>query len=135
MNMKMGIGIIGLLVCLLSTPMTVKAYEYTPKDVVAIGKIIQHEAPNESELGKRLVIDTILNRVDSGEFPNTVEGVINQPGQYCNPKKCPNEDVYRLVVEEMYNRTNTQVLWYRTKKYHRYGNPILVEGNHYFSGR
>ena len=112
----------------------INAYEYTPEDIVSIGKIIQHEAPNESELGQRLVIDTILNRVESADFPNTVEEVLRQPGQYCDPKEYPPRDVYRLIAEELYFRTNSKVLWYRTKRYHTYGIPIVKEGAHYFSG-
>lgn len=114
---------------------SVDAHEYTPEDVVSIGKIVQHECPHESELGQRLVVDTILNRVESDEFPNTVREVLNQPGQYCNPEKFPPNDVYKLVAEEIYMRTNDRVLWYRTKKYHTYGEPVCIEGSHYFSGR
>lgn len=114
---------------------TVEAHEYTPEDIVAIGKLVQHECPHESELGQRLVIDTVFNRVESPEFPNTVKEVLSQPGQYCNPKKFPPDDIYRIVAEEVYTRTNGRVLWYRTKRYHSYGEPILKEGNHYFSGR
>ena len=112
----------------------IKAHEYDPADIVLIGKVVQHEAGNQSDLGKRLVCDTILNRVESENFPNTVYEVINQPGQYCNPKKFPPDDMYKLVAEEIYTRTNHEVLWYRTKRYHKYGTPLVVEGNHYFSG-
>lgn len=112
----------------------VYAYEYDPKEIVLIGKVVQHEAGNQSELGKRLVADTILNRVESDAFPNTVYDVIMQPGQYCNPKKLPPNEIYKLVAEEIYSRTNDQVLWYRTKRYHTFGDPIVKEGNHYFSG-
>ena len=113
----------------------VQAYEYNPYDIVLIGKVAQHEAGNQSELGKRLVIDTILNRVESEEFPNSVTEVLSQPGQYCNPSKYPPDDMYQLVAEEIFFRTNNQVLWYRTKKYHSYGSPVLKEGDHYFSGK
>ena len=123
--------IIFLLLCCFS----VEAHEYTPEDIVAIGKLVQHECPHESELGQRLVVDTILNRVESDEFPNTVEEVLSQPGQYCTPKEFPPKDIYKLIAEEVYTRTNDKVLWYRTKKYHTYGEPIIQEGNHYFSGR
>lgn len=114
---------------------SVEAHEYTPEDIVSIGKLVQHECPHESELGQRLVVDTILNRVESDEFPDTVKEVLNQPGQYCNPKKFPPENIYHIVAEEIYTRTNDRVLWYRTKRYHSYGEPIIQEGNHYFSGR
>ena len=112
--------------------LTVWAYE--PADIVLIGKVVNHEAKNESELGQRLVIDTILNRVESDKFPNTVYDVIHQPGQYCDPDEYAPRWMYSLIAQEMVNRTNDKVLWYRTKKYHTYGTPLLVEGAHYFSG-
>ena len=110
------------------------AYEYTPEEMVMIGKIVQHECPHESEMGQRLVIDTILNRVECDAFPNTVKGVLNQPGQYCNPTKYPKDGVYKLIAQEIYSRTNNQIFWYKTGGYHKYGNPIIKEGSHYFSG-
>ena len=127
--------VICMLLLLILTAIEAFAYEYTPSDIVYIGQLVEHEAPNESELGKRLVIDTVLNRVDSPDFPNSVTEVISQPGQYCIPKKYPPKEVYTLVAEEIYNRTNSRVLWFKTKKYHTYGIPIIQEGSHYFSGR
>ena len=117
------------------TVISAYAYECDPADIVLIGKVVNHEAKNESDLGKRLVVDTILNRVDSEEFPNTVYDVVMQPGQYCNPSEYPPKEIYKLVAEEFYNRTNDKVLWYRTKRYHTFGDQIIKEGNHYFSGR
>ena len=114
---------------------TVHAYEYTPSEIVQIGKVVQHEAGNQSELGKRLVVDTILNRVESADFPNTVADVLGQSGQYCNPSEYPPKDIYGIIAQEIYVRTDTRVLWYRTKQYHKYGVPIVKEGNHYFSGK
>lgn len=131
---RVAIALILLAALLLFFGSIAEAHEYTPEDIVMIAKVTQHEAGNQSELGKRLVIDTILNRVESERFPNSVNGVISQPGQYCKPRKFPPEDMYRLVAEELYFRTNGQVLWYRTKRYHKYGIPIIQEGNHYFSG-
>lgn len=110
------------------------AYDYSPGEMVMIGKVVQHEAGNQSELGKRLVIDTIMNRVESDQFPNTVKEVLGQKGQYCDPKEYPPKWMYALIAQEMYNRTNDQVLWYKTKGYHKYGTPIIQEGDHYFSG-
>ena len=47
-----------------------------------LAKCVQAEAGNQGLLGKRLVVDVILNRVDSDRFPNTIEGVITQSGQF-----------------------------------------------------
>ena len=132
---KIGFMLLMVAILLLLCSSFAEAHEYQPADVVLIGKVVNHEAPNESDLGKRLVVDTILNRVESDKFPNTVFDVIHQPGQYCIPDELPPKEIYTLIAEEMYNRTNNSVLWYRTKKYHTYGVPIIKEGNHYFSGR
>ena len=61
-------------------------YPYTEEEVTMIAAIIQCEAGNQSDRGQRYVADSILNRVDSPWFPNTVLEVINQPGQYVTSK-------------------------------------------------
>ena len=131
---KLALALVFMVIIMMFCASAVYAYEYTPSDVVLIGKVVQHEAGNQSELGKRLVIDTILNRVESESFPNSVIDVINQPGQYCNPKEYGPVELYSIIAQEMYVRTNDQVLWYRTKRYHTFGVPIIKEGSHYFSG-
>ena len=114
---------------------TIHAREYDPAEIVLIGKLVHHEAENQSELGKRLVIDTVLNRVESPDFPDTVDEVISQPGQYCDPSDYPPREIYTLVAEEIYMRTNDKVLYFKTKNYHKFAKPIVKEGDHYFSGR
>jgi hypothetical protein len=126
--------IISMILLFLFT-LSVDAREYDPAEIVLIGKVVHHEAENQSELGKRLVADTILNRVESPNFPNTVKEVVEQEGQYCNPNEFPPREIYTLVAQEIYSRTNNHVLYFRTKRYHPYGEPILKEGDHYFSGR
>ena len=49
------------------------------EEIELIALVTMAEAEGEPEEGKRLVIDTILNRVDFGEFPSTVTEVIYQP--------------------------------------------------------
>ena len=39
---------------------------------------------SDSDASKKAVASTILNRVLSAEFPNTVKGVVEQSGQYPN---------------------------------------------------
>ena len=99
-----------------------------------IGQTVWAEAGNQSELGQRLVADTILNRLEDEKFPNTVKKVIAQPGQYAHRNVIPSDATLVLVVQEEICRTNSDVLWFRTKKYHKYGEPIIQEGAHYFSG-
>ncbi len=112
----------------------VYAYEYTPDDLYLVASVTYSEAGNQSELGQRLVADTIFNRVDSVDFPNTVSEVIFHRGQYTKRRLAPPPSTQQLVAEELYSRTNPYVLWFRTGNYHTYGTPLIVEGSHYFSG-
>lgn len=45
-------------------------------------RLVEAEARDEGYQGKVAVAAVVLNRVDSSEFPNSVSGVINQPGQF-----------------------------------------------------
>ena len=111
----------------------------TMDDAVLIAKLVLAEAEGESEMGKRLVIDTVLNRLDSEGFPNTVYDVVYQPYHY-DPAWDGRielfselDDAFKLVVDEIHNRTNSEVLYFRTDKFHEFGTPMEQVGNHYFS--
>lgn len=107
----------------------------TFQEALSIAGVVYSEANTESDLGKCLVIDCILNRVEDKEFPATISGVITQKGQFAkgNPDKAG--DLVPIVYQEAKKRTNVKVLWFRKNKYHSWGSPILKEGKHYFSGR
>ena len=57
-----------------------KEYKYSlsENDYQALLKIVQAEAGNEDEEGKMLVAGVVLNRVNSGRFPDTVLEVVMQ---------------------------------------------------------
>lgn len=59
-------------------------YQLSDQDYEALLKIVQAEAGNEDEKGKMLVAGVVLNRVESGRFPDTVEEVVfqNKDGVY-----------------------------------------------------
>ena len=109
------------------------------EDMELIAWMTMAEAEGESEYGQRLVIDTILNRVDSSTFPDSVYGVLYQPYQFSSIKdgrfgRCyVKEELYDLVVEEVQNRTNYDVIFFRTGHYSEYGTPLFKEGAHYFN--
>lgn len=111
----------------------------TDEEIELIALVTMAEAEGECEEGKRLVIDTILNRVDSEHWPNTVSEVIWQPGQFSvmwngRIDRCyVSEDICRLVREEMYMQTNMDVVYFTAGGYGAYGEPMFQVGNHYFS--
>lgn len=112
----------------------------TNDEVDLIALVALGEAENQSELGKRLVIDTILNRIDSDVYPDTVTDVCYQKGQFgClhngRCKRCKVTDNIRdLVRQEEELRTNSEVMYFNTGNYNG-RTPLLKEGAHYFSGR
>lgn len=52
------------------------------QDLDLLAKVVYGEARGESHLGKVAVAAVILNRVKSPSFPNTIKGVIFQPGAF-----------------------------------------------------
>lgn len=113
--------------------------EMSREDVELIALVTMAEAEGECEEGKRLVIDTVLNRVDSEYFPDTVYEVIYQPNQFSSMwngrvDRCEvREDICELVYEELESRTNYDVVFFTAGEYNAYGVPMFQVGNHYFS--
>ena len=99
---------------------------------------VEAEAGNQSELGKRLVCDVVLNRFYSGDY-ETLYDVINEEYQFSVVSDnrinevIPTEETYRIVREEVESMTNTDVMFFRTDHYHEFGTPLFKEGDHYFS--
>ena len=109
------------------------------EDIELLALVTMAEAEGESEEGKRMVIDTILNRVDSERFDNTIGEVIYAPNQFTSiwngrVDRCyVADDICQLVIEELTNRTNYDVLYFTAYQYGAYGTPMFQIGNHYFS--
>lgn len=109
------------------------------EDISLIALVTMAEAEGECEKGKRLVIDTILNRMDSEYFPDTAYDVIYQPYQFSSMwngrvDRCEvREDICQLVQEELETRTNYDVIFFTAGCYSDYGVPMFQVENHYFS--
>lgn len=115
------------------------AVTLTQEEIDLIALSVMAEAEGEPEEGQRLVIDTILNRVDDPRFPGNVHDVIYQKNQFAGMygeriERCyVKEELVQLVREELENRTNSEVVFFRTGHYHSYGVPLFQVGAHYFS--
>lgn len=125
----------------LSSTMTVPVEEpdlYSEADIELLALVTMAEAEGEPEEGKRLVIDTILNRVDSEHFPDTIHDVIYQKNQFTSMwngrvDRCTvNDYVINLVREEVESRTNHDVIFFTAGAYGKYGTPMFQVGDHYF---
>lgn len=121
---------------------SIEVERFSEEDIELIALVTMAEAEGESEEGKRLVIDTILNRVDSelSYMPDTVYDVVYQKSAFSSmwngrvDRVEVTDEVVQLVREEIEDRTNYDVLYFHANKYGKYGTPLFSEGNHYFSG-
>ena len=108
-------------------------------EINLIAQLTMAEVGNQPEYTQRLVIDTILNRIDSAHFPNSVYDVIYSPGQYEVVSngyiyQCAIEDSIRqLVIEETNTRTDYSVIYFNTLWYCTYGVPMMQLGPVFFS--
>ena len=108
-------------------------------EIDLLARCVEAEAGNQSILGKRLVVDTILNRVDSEDFPDSISEVIEQPGQFgvvengSINKVDPTKDTYEAIALEKENRISKEVMFFQAGKYSQFGNPFERVGDHYFS--
>ena len=112
---------------------------YSDEEIDLLALVTMAEAEGEPDDGKRLVIDTILNRVDHERFPDTIHDVVYQSGQFTSMwngrvDRCyVKDDIYQLVLEELEHRTNYDTIFFHAGRYSSYGTPIFQVGNHYFS--
>ena len=100
---------------------------------------VESEAGNQDLYGKRLVVDVILNRVDSDRFPDTIEGVISQKYQFTTywdgsmgRVDEPSPETYEAVKMELESRTDDSILFFTAGNYNTYCTPAYRYGDHYF---
>ena len=121
------------------SPIETVPYPISQEEIELIALVTMAEAEGETEFGQRLVIDTILNRVDDSHFPDNVTDVIFQPNQFTSMwngrvDRCyVKEELVELVKEELLERTNYECVFFTAGGYSDYGVPMFQECCHYFS--
>lgn len=128
--------LLGIIFSILFFGKLVFGAELSPEEKMLIARTVHAEAGNQDFEGRRLVASVILNRVESESFPNTVEGVLSQSGQFATYKLLaktePNIHDIMAVQMELGERTDNEVLYFRTQHYGT-GTPCYQHGDHYFS--
>ena len=59
-----------------------KLAQYSDEDIRILTTTVFHEAGHTTEQLRQYVAQVVPNRVEDSRFPDTVKGVITQPGQY-----------------------------------------------------
>lgn len=109
------------------------------KEIEVIAQLVMAEAGTQDLTGKRYVVDVVLNRVDSNEFPNTVEEVIFQDNQFSVIKNGAfdkaisiiTEDCYKAVKLEYDERLNYDILYF-SRKPSKYASNHFKYQDHWF---
>lgn len=106
-----------------------------------LAQLVEAEAGNQDFEGKCLVVDCVLNRVESPEFPDTISEVIFQDGQFSVMKNGAWEKAawnmkdsdYAAVMVETELHTNKEVLYFNNSRFvSGSGTPFKV-GGHWFN--
>lgn len=106
-----------------------------------IYKITFAESGNQEEEGQRAVIEVILNRVISKDFPNTVESVLSQPHQFAtwgirNKVRQTDQDriinILELVAIETPVLPNLEYVFFARGKQTKYATDFIKIQDHWF---
>lgn len=105
-----------------------------------LAQLVEAEAGNQPFEGKCLVVDTILNRVESEDFPNTIEEVIFQPGAFTVTKNGAfekaawnmQENDFAAVSYEMELHSNKKVIAFNCNKKVAGKGRLFKVGGHWF---
>lgn len=112
--------------------------EYFLNELEVLAHCVEAEAGNQDILGKRLVVDVVLNRVDSNQFPDDIISVITQEGQFSVVESGaidlvePSESTWEAIWLELERRTDNTVLFFSAGGWHSWCVPDYQHGAHYF---
>lgn len=106
-----------------------------------LAQVVEAEAGNQDMIGKRLVVDVVLNRVDSPLFPDTITEVLEQPGQFTTMWNGAVEDAGWHMQEDDYDavmmevtgkRLDYDIYFFTAGEYNASCKPAYIHGDHYF---
>lgn len=106
---------------------TTKSYgtiSYTNDEYEMLCYVLQHEVGSMSENSKIAVANVIINRVKSGNFPGTLEGVLTSPNQftairnYYNKTDAPTQSIKDCALRALNGENNIgNAVYYYAPKY------------------
>lgn len=110
-------------------------YGYSKSDIDLIARVVMSESSILDLDAKQAVAETILNRVESDEFPNTVAGVVYQENAYSTQDNGEvSYDCYLATESAIKFRAFPKDMYYfRTDHFHNFGTPCVCIDGMYFS--
>lgn len=117
-----------------------------PTERHMLAALVMAEAGNQDLTGKKLVVDTVLNRVADPDFPDTIEGVVYQKNQYSvvwngqmekylEGREAITDDCFTAVNEELIDQVDYAAIYFNAGGWPGYGTRLYKYGDHYFASR
>ena len=107
---------------------------YTDEEVELLARVIMTESSNLPYHGKLAVMATIINRVKSDKFPDTIEEVIYQENQYSMAYNGdPTYECYSAIYDYVEESFPEDMYYFRTDYPHSFAYEYCHIGNTYFS--
>lgn len=109
-------------------------------DIELLAQLVHAEAGNQTLEGKVAVASVVLNRVDSYKFPDTIEEVIFQPGQFSVMRSggfdkagwTITQSDYQAAQMAVSKRTDDEILYFSSGDCYN-GTFMYKIGDHYFA--
>lgn len=112
----------------------------TDEELVLLQKVVSAEARGESAEAQYNVACVILNRLESATFPDSLEEVVNQSGQFSCVESGAivnvpiTESVVNAVASALDDNTlDADVMWFRSDYYHPFHQNAFQIGQMFFS--
>lgn len=108
--------------------------EFSIEDIELMARVTMSEASTEPYECKQAVVQTMLNRYYSEDFPNSIEEVVE--GQFSTQQNGdPTVECYDAVLWGIMHPDifPADMFWFRTNKYHKFANGYTKIGKTYFS--
>lgn len=112
------------------------------EDFIFISSVVEAESDRSESLdGRILIAETILNRVNSPSFPDTISGVLTQPGQFSTvvnghsvtDRTELSDEAVIIAARAIEDGTAPEVLFFNCIGYN-YGTPYgYVDGNYFMT--
>lgn len=112
-----------------------KLSKITLDDFYEICRVVMNEAGGESYKCQVAVAETIINRINSDEFPDTIYEVLYQPYQYSHADNGEITDSVKEAVTQALEQHiyDTDMMYFREDYYHEFAEDYFYVENMYFS--
>ena len=111
-----------------STALNTENATYSDEEVYLTAQLVHHEAHNQAYNGKVAVAEVVLNRVQSSLFPDKVNDVIFQNGQFSSLRRLKNINPTELELRIAYNVLNGSLRVLNDKDVMYFRNPKITSG-------